>query len=67
MRPDPGILVGETPRLDGGASAMRPTSIGNLAIDVRLLLQILGASVAIGIHGHGNVHLGDVDLRSEIG
>jgi len=46
---------------------MRPTSIGNLAIDVRLLLQILGASVAIGIHGHGNVHLGDVDLRSEIG
>src|SRR5208282_62557 len=44
---------------------MRQTSGGNLAIDIRLELQILGASIAFGIDWQGDVHLGDVDLHSQ--
>src|SRR6266436_6588926 len=44
---------------------MRQTGSGNLAIDVRLLLQILRARIAVRIDRQCDVHLGDVDLHSQ--
>src|SRR5260370_21024066 len=64
VRSDPGILVREAPCLDRRASRMRQTSTGNLAINIRLQLQILGTRIAVWINRQGDVHLGDVDLYS---
>ena len=44
---------------------MRQAGGGNLTIDVRLPLQILGARIAASIDWQGDVHLGDVDLHSQ--
>src|SRR5713101_5469589 len=65
VRSDPGILVREAPCLDRRASRMRQTSTGNLAINIRLQLQILGTRIAVWINRQGDVHLGDVDLYSQ--
>src|SRR3982074_763253 len=65
MPSDPGILIGETPCLDRPAPGMRQTGGGNLAIDVGLQLQVLGARIAAAIDWQGDVPLGDVDLHSQ--
>src|SRR6266446_3559502 len=62
---DPGIFVRETPCLDRRAPGMGQTGGGNLAIDVRLQLQILPARIAVRIDWQCDVHLGDVDLHSQ--
>src|SRR5260370_2631370 len=66
VRSDPGILVREAPCLDRRASRMRQTSTGNLAINIRLQLQILGTRIAVLITCQDDVHLGDLDLHPQI-
>ncbi len=44
---------------------MRQTSVGNLPINVCLLLQILRTRSAGGIDWQRDIHLGDVDLHAQ--
>src|SRR5438874_1977752 len=46
---DPGIFVGESPGLNGGASRTLQASVDDIAVHLSLPLQVLLRSLAIGV------------------
>ena len=50
--PDPGVFIGKTPGLEGGAAWVVQAGRGDLTVDFRLSGQIIGMQrAAVGIHG----------------
>src|SRR5712671_4560333 len=62
---DPGVLVGESPHLDRGASRTFQTRSCNAAIYIALPSQVVHKSQAIGLHRERDVQLSDVNLQTE--